>query len=379
MKLLHLADLHLGKRVNGFSMLEDQSYILKQILKIIDEEKPAAVLIAGDVYDKSIPTEEAVSLLDDFLAALADKNVTVFLIAGNHDSAERLAFAGRLLGNSGIYVSPVYTGSVEPVILEDDYGQVIFWLLPFVKPLHVRKHCPDVEVKTYDDAVKAAISRMDVDETLRNVLLTHQFVAGSIRCDSEELSVGGTDQVDGAAFCAFDYVALGHLHGPQSIGRSTVRYAGSPLKYSFSEAGHQKSVTLVELAEKGKVQIREIALRPLREMAELQGTYDAVTMRTFYEDCGHKEDYVHITLLDETDIPDAAARLRVIYPNLMRLDYQKRNAVSDTDTSLSFAVEQSSPLDLFAAFFARQTGKHLSGEQQQLIEGLLEQDWEEGQ
>ena len=266
MKLIHLSDLHIGKRVNEFSMIEDQKYILNQILEIIREEEPDAVLIAGDIYDKSVPSAEAVEVFDDFLVSLAEAELPVFLISGNHDSAERLSFGGRILEKSRIHVSPVYHGETAPVTLRDSWGPVRVFLLPFVKPSQVRAFFPDREIETYTDAVAAAVESMDVDEKERNVLITHQFVTGSVRCESEELSVGGTDNVDAGVFEAFDYVALGHLHGPQSAGKETVRYCGSPLKYSFSEVRHQKSVTVLELREKGQVTVKTRPLTPRRDL-----------------------------------------------------------------------------------------------------------------
>ena len=263
MKLLHLSDLHLGKRVNEFSMLEDQAYILTKILNTIDDEKPDAVLIAGDVYDKSVPSAEAVGLFDDFLVKLAKKQVPAFVISGNHDSPERLAFANRLIDASGIHLSPVYSGDVRPVTLTDAFGPVHIYMLPFVKPAHVRRFFPDEEIISYTDALAAAIRQMDPDLSARNVLLTHQFVTGAERSESEEISVGGTDNVDASVFEGFDYVALGHIHGPQNIGSERIRYCGTPLKYSFSEASHKKSVTVAELGEKGSLTVRTVPLLPM--------------------------------------------------------------------------------------------------------------------
>ncbi len=284
MKLIHLSDLHLGKRVNEFSMLEDQRYILGEILKIIDQEQPQGVLIAGDVYDKSVPPTEAVALLDDFLAALAGRAVPVFLISGNHDSPERIAFGGRLMARSGVHLAPVYHGRVEPITLTDAHGPVNLYLLPFLKPTHVRRFFPEREISTYTDALATAIEAMEVDPTVRNVLVTHQFVTGAARCDSEEISVGGSDNVDVSVFDPFDYVALGHIHGPQQVGRKGVRYCGTPLKYSFSEASHKKSVTVVELEEKGNLTVRTVPLVPQRDLVELRGTYEELTFRGFYQD-----------------------------------------------------------------------------------------------
>ena len=377
MKFIHLSDLHLGKRVNECSMLEDQRYILGEILRIVDREAPDAVLIAGDVYDKSVPSAEAVALLDDFLVRLAGRDLQVLLISGNHDSPERLAFGGRLMAERGVHIAPVYDGRVAPVTLTDEYGPVRVYLLPFVKPSHVRRCFPDREVDTYTDALAAAIGAMGVDPALRNVLVTHQFVTGAARCDSEEVSVGGTDNVDVSVFAPFDYVALGHLHGPQTVGRETVRYCGTPLKYSFSEAGQHKSVTVVELGEKGTTAVRTVPLVPLRDLVELRGTYEEVTFRGFYEGTGWQRDYVHITLTDEEDVPNAVGKLRVIYPNLMKLDYDNRRTRAGSSLEGAEEVERRSPLELLEEFYEKQNGQPMGEEQRAFARGWMERIWEE--
>lgn len=376
MKLIHLSDLHLGKRVNEFSMLEDQQYILTEILQIIDREKPDGVMIAGDVYDKSVPSAEAVALLDDFLVRLAKRDLQVFLISGNHDSPERMAFGGRLMAQSGVHLAPVYDGKVRPITLTDEYGRVNLYLLPFLKPAHVRRCFPEREILTYTDALAAAIEAMGVDTAQRNVLVTHQFVTGAARCDSEEISVGGTDNVDVSVFEPFDYVALGHIHGPQHVGRETVRYCGTPLKYSFSEAKHQKSVTVVELGEKGAVSVRTVPLTPMRDLAELRGTYEELTFRGFYDGTSYPRDYVHITLTDEEDIPDAVSKLRIIYPNLMKLDYD--NQRTRAGIVLEGAEDQQrSPLELLEEFYEKQNGQPMGEEQRAFAKSLMERIWEE--
>lgn len=376
MKLIHLSDLHLGKRVNEFSMLEDQQYILTEILQIIDQEKPDGVIIAGDVYDKSVPSAEAVALLDDFLVRLAKRDLQVFLISGNHDSPERMAFGGRLMAQSGVHLAPVYDGKVSPITLTDEYGPVNLYLLPFLKPAHVRRCFPEREILTYTDALAAAIEAMGVDTAQRNVLVTHQFVTGAARCDSEEISVGGTDNVDVSVFEPFDYVALGHIHGPQQVGRETVRYCGTPLKYSFSEAKHQKSVTVVELGEKGAVSVRTVPLTPMRDLAELRGTYEELTFRGFYQGTSYPRDYVHITLTDEEDIPDAVSKLRIIYPNLMKLGYDNKR--TRAGIILEGAEDQQrSPLELLEEFYEKQNGQPMGEEQRAFAKSLMERIWEE--
>ena len=373
MKFLHLADLHLGKRVNGFSMLEDQAHILRQILAILDNEQPDGVLIAGDVYDKSVPSVEAVELLDGFLTELRARGVPVLLISGNHDSPERLAFGGRVMDSCGIHISPVYDGALAPVTLQDAFGPVHVWLLSFVKPAHVRRWFPDADIESYTDAVAEAVAHMDIDTAARNVLVTHQFVTGGTRSGSEELSVGGTDNVDSGVFAPFDYVALGHLHGAQHIGRETIRYAGSPLKYSFSEARQHKSVTVVTLGEKGDVQVRTVALTPLRELREIRGSYDELTARSFYEHTTYRSDYLHLILTDEQDVFDAMSRLRTIYPYLMTLDYDNARTRAAGGMSVPAETERRTPLELFEALYQRQNHQPMSEVQRAYIAQLMEQ------
>lgn len=376
MKLVHLSDLHLGKRVNEFSMLEDQQYILTEILQIIDREQPDGVLIAGDVYDKSVPSAEAVALLDDFLVRLSKRNLQVFVISGNHDSPERIAFGGRLMAQSGVHIAPVYNGAVVPLTLTDEYGPVDIYLLPFLKPAHVRRFFPEREIITYTDAISAAIEAMNAAPARRNVLVTHQFVTGAARCDSEEISVGGADNVDVSVFDTFDYVALGHIHGSQQVGRETVRYCGTPLKYSFSEAKHQKSLTVVELSVKGSVSLRTVPLVPMRDMAELRGTYEELTFRGFYEGTNYRNDYVHITLTDEDDIPDAVSKLRVIYPFLMKLDYDNKRTRAGILAVGPADARQKSPLELLDEFYEKQNGQFMGDAQRNFAQNLIEDIWE---
>ncbi len=375
MKLLHLSDLHIGKRVNEFSMLEDQKYILNEILNIVDSEQPDAILIAGDVYDKSVPSAEAVEVFDWFLSALAERDTAIFIISGNHDSPERLSFASSLLQKNRVYISPVYNGEVPPITLEDAHGKVNFYLLPFIKPVHVRLCFPEAEIVSYTDAVDYAIQHMNVDTAQRNVLLTHQFVTGSERCESEELSVGGSDNVDVQVFAPFDYVALGHLHGPQNVDGERVRYCGTPLKYSFSEVNHKKSVTVVELGEKGDLSLRLIPLTPQRDFMDLRGTYDQVVSQEFYQGL-NRDTYVRVILTDENDIPGAMGKLRVIYPNLMLLRYDNERTRGGGEAADVELVGRASPLELFEAFYSQQNGGPLSDEQKKYLSGLIEDIWE---
>ncbi len=375
MKLIHLSDLHIGKRVNEFSMLEDQEYILTKIINIIDDEKPDAILIAGDVYDKSVPSAEAVQLFDDFLVKLERRHLAVLIISGNHDSPERIAFGGRIISQSGIFLSPVYNGHLAPITLKDAYGEVDFFLLPFIKPAHVRRFFPEEPIETYTDAVRVALHEAHTHPAHRTVLLTHQFVTGATRSDSEEISIGGSDNVDGEVFHDFDYVALGHLHGPQQVIRPTIRYSGTPLKYSFSEAAHTKSVTLVELGPKGTVDIRTLPLTPKRDMSEIKGSYLDLTARETYRGTP-TEDYLHITLTDEEDIPDVIGKLRSIYPNIMKVDYDNQRTRSSAQITVTENPEQKTPLTLFEELFQLQNNKPLSDRQRDFTQDLIETIWE---
>lgn len=374
MKFIHLSDLHLGKRVNAFSMIDDQKDIVKKILKVIKEEKPDAVLIAGDIYDKPVPSVEAVELFDGFLKQLSRQKLQVFIISGNHDSPERMAFAAELIEVSGVHIAPVYGGKVEPVSLRDAYGTVNIYMLPFIKPVHVRSVFPEEKAESYTEALETAISHMEVDKEERNILLTHQFVTGAVRSESEEISVGGSDNVDASVFSAFDYVALGHIHGPQHVGRETIRYCGTPLKYSFSETRHRKSVTVLEMKEKGKNHIRTVDLVPLHDLRELRGTYEELTNKKNYEGTV-LDDYIHITLTDEEDIPDAVGKLRVIYPNLMKLDYDNRRTRGNQEITGGEDVDTKTPMELIFDFYEKQNNQSMNEAQEGFVTELMEKIW----
>lgn len=374
MKIMHLSDLHLGKRLNECSLLEDQAHLLDQFVALAEREHPDAVVIAGDVYDKAVPSAEAVQLMDDFLCRLAALSLPVLVISGNHDSAERLSFASRLIERSGIHLSTPYNGHITPVTLHDVHGDVHFYLLPFVKPVHVRQAFPNEEVTTYTDALRIAIDHLDIDSSERNVLVAHQFVTGATAAGSEELSVGGLDNVDVEVFDAFDYVALGHIHGPQRVGRDTVRYCGSPLKYSFTEAAQHKSVTFVTLGPKGEVAIETRDLHPLRDVREIRGTFADIAASRLRSD-EHKDDYIHITLTDEEDVVDALAQLRLVYPNILRLDYDNRRTRALSEPIA--AIERRQPLELFEELYRHQNGQPLSDEQRQWAADAIAKIWEE--
>ena len=375
MKLIHLSDLHLGKRLREYSLMEDQAFILEKILRVVDDERPDGVIIAGDVYDKSVPSAEAVALFDRFLSDLADRGQPVFVISGNHDSAERISYGRSIMSRSGVYLSAVFGGTVEPVVLEDAYGPVHVYLLPFIKPVNVRAAFPEEEIASYTDAVRAAIAHMNVDPAVRSVLVTHQFVTGAERSESETVSVGGSDNVDVSVFKPFDYVALGHIHRPQNCGSPKVRYCGTPLKYSFSEALDGKSVTVAELGPKGQLTVRTVPLIPLRDMADIRGSYDEITLRSFYENTSWRTDYVRITLTDEEEIPNVGDKLRTIYTNWMQILYDNRRTRQDNAVTGAEEGAERSPLQLFADFYELQNNGPMTEDQSAFMTGLIEDIW----
>ncbi len=377
MKLVHLADLHLGKKVNEFSMIDDQEYILKEIINIIDDEKTDGVLVAGDVFDRPIPSEEAIKLWDDFLNAMAKRNIQVFAISGNHDSAVRFAEHTSLMDSTGIHLSPEYNGKTNKYQIEKQGVKVNIYLLPFIKPIHVRHYFPDEDINNYTDACRVAIENMQVNKEELNILIAHQFVTGATRCDSEEISVGGLDNVDVTVFEDFDYVALGHIHGKQTIGRDTIRYSGTPLKYSFSEKNHVKSVTVIEIDSKKDISVREVNLTPRRDMAEIRGKCSDLIQGISNENVD-ANDYLQVVLTDENDVPNAMSDLRRVYPNIMKLSYDNTRTREGRSLELNRDVEKKSPIDLFKEFYENQNNQSLTDEQREFMEELIEEIWEGG-
>ena len=372
---MHISDLHLGKRVNEFSIIEDQKYILAEILDIIAKEQVDGVVIAGDIYDKTVPSEEAVQLLDWFLTKLAKLEVDTYVISGNHDSSVKLSFASDLIDRSGIHIAPVYNGVVKPYELMDSHGKVNLYLLPFIKPANVRSIFPEEGISNYTDACIVAINHMNINPEERNILVAHQYVMGAIKSESEEVSIGGLDQVDADVFDAFDYVALGHLHGPQNVGKPTIRYCGTPLKYSFSEEKQVKSVTIIQLGKKGDVDVREVELTPVRDLRTIRGTFEELTAKEYYETT-NCNDYLHSVLTDEEDILDAVNRLRVIYPHLMKLSYDNCRTRQNNELDVTEEIHRKSPMELFEEFYELQNNQTMNDEQQKLLTGLVEEIWE---
>ena len=364
MKFIHLSDLHIGKRQREFSLLDDQKYILLKILGVIDDEKPDAVLIAGDVYDKGIPSEKAVSLFDDFLTRLAKKKIPVFVISGNHDSVERMSFGSKLMEESRVYISKAPQEHITPYELKDEWGSVFVYLLPYINPSD----------KSFTEAVRTAVQNMNVDVSKRNILVSHQLALGAERSESEDLFIGGSENVDLDVFDPFDYVALGHIHKPQKCGRETVRYCGTPLKYSFSEVNHKKSVTVVELKEKGNIDIRTVPLEPMRDLRVIKGSFKEITSKAFYEKqkC---DDFIKIILTDETDIEDGFARLQTIYENLVFLDYDNTRTRSSSKIEDLEKIQVTDPLELFKEFYEIQNSMSMTDEQTDYVKELIKEVW----
>ncbi|MGN0553321.1 MAG: exonuclease SbcCD subunit D [Oscillospiraceae bacterium] len=374
MRLMHLSDLHIGKRLNEFSLLDDQSYILDEILRITKEQTPDAAAIAGDIYDKSTPSAEAVALFDSFISRLAEIVKPIFVISGNHDSAERLAFGSSLMQTAGVYFSPVYDGTTEPVKVDDEFGTVNIYMLPFIRPSDVRRFYPEDDTESFDSAFKAAVAHLDIDKNARNVIIAHQFITGAAQGGSESVSVGGLDNISAEVFTPFDYAALGHIHNKQNITSEQIRYSGTPLKYSFSEANDEKTVTFATIGEKGKLSINEVPLKPIRDMREIKGTYIEITDRKFY-DKFNREDYIHVTLTDENDIPEAIGRLRAVYPNIMKLDYDNKRTRENRMTENLADEIQRTPNELFAEFYQNCNNSELSEEQKNYLDGVIKEIW----
>lgn len=376
MRFLHLADLHIGKRVNGFSMIEDQKFVFEQVYNVIENEKIDGIIMAGDIYDKPVPSAEAVKLFDEMLTRLVSINLPIFVISGNHDSAERIGFGSDILSAAKVYMSRVYNGNLQKIELEDDYGKINVYLLPFIKPATVKNIYKDAEIKDYDDALECVLSQEKIDETKRNVIVSHQFVTGAMRSESEEVSVGGLDNVSVENYEAFDYVALGHIHRAQQMGRESARYAGTLLKYSFSEEKHNKSMTIVDLKEKGNIEIKEIPVKPLHDLKTIKGKFSKITSEEFYKEL-KKEDYYRAVLTDEDDILNAIGKLKSIYPNLMSMEYDNTRTRSYSVVDNVETGETKSPLDYFEEFFEKQNGRKMSEKQRNYLLEILGEAREE--
>lgn len=375
MRFMHLSDLHIGKRVNDFSMIEDQKYIFKEILKLIQEQNIEGIFIAGDVYDKAVPSAEAVDLFDDFLTELSEQNLPVFIISGNHDSPERLDFGNRIMGKHQIYIAGEYNGQVTHIILEDTFGPINIYMMPFLKPAYVNRKL-SLETNTYDECVREALKVTLVNTQERNILLAHQFVTvggnNPETSDSESKSLGGIDNVDVSAFDDFDYVALGHIHRPQKMGRDTIRYCGSPLKYSFSECNHHKSVTILDFKDKENLTIELVELKPQRDMIKIRCTLEELTKGKTFEQAP-RDSYVQITLTDEDEIIDAIGKVREIYPNIMLLDFDNQRTKENLNRNLLTGddIKEKTPEELFADFYFYQNNEPMKEIQRSVLNEVL--------
>ncbi len=366
MKFLHTADLHLGRRLNDIPLLEDQKAVLKQIVEIAVDESADAIILAGDIYDKSMPGADAMSAFNEFINMLVDKNIKVFMISGNHDSSERISYFSGIISRAGIYTSEAFDGKLQKV----PFGEADVYLLPYIRPLQVRRFYPDEEINTYEDAVRTVIANSEVDKSRYSILLCHQFIVGAENSDSEEFAVGGLDAISGSVFDDFDYVALGHLHKPQKVKRETMRYAGSPLKYSISEANHKKSVTVVEMDD--EIQIRQVPLTALHDVIEVKGTLAEVM------EMEYSEDYIRVILTDEIVAPDARVTVSTVFPNLIALGVQNSRTGSMEEFTVSEDINDKSKMDLFMDFFkAVNGGVEPESDQIDIMKAVLEELEEE--
>ena len=375
MRFLHLSDLHLGKQLNDLSLLSDQEAVLDQIASIAQAEQVDAVLIAGDVYQRSSPQAEAMALFDRFVSRLAEAGKKVFVISGNHDSALRISYMASLLRPSGVYVTEAFDGQLQHASMQDRDGEIVLWLMPFLRPSQVKRFMPEEKISSYQDAVAAVIRRAEIDTRKRNILLCHQFITGCETSDSEERAVGGLDNIDASVFDDFDYVALGHIHKPQKVVRDTLRYAGSPLKYSFSEVNHRKSVCLVDMQEKGDVRVRTVPLFPLHDVRCIEGMMEELLRMPY------SEDYVWITIHDELPPPDARVTLSVNFPNMMKFSVVNARTKYDVDVLAAERMENKSVSELFCDFYRLQNNDQLPGEAHrnvldQVIRELEEEPYE---
>ena len=361
MRFLHIADLHLGRQMNDLSLLPDQEYILQQIVSIADGERADAVLIAGDVYQRSSPQAEAMALFDSFVSRLVNLGKQVFIISGNHDSALRISYFSSLIKSSGVYVTEAFDGTLQSVALRDRDGEIVVWMLPFLRPSQVKRMLPEEKIATYQDAVEAVLRQTPVDPKVRNILLCHQFITGCETSDSEERAVGGLDNIDASVFDAFDYVALGHIHKPQRVHRDTLRYAGSPLKYSFSEANHHKSVTIVDVPEEGDVVVRAVPVYPLHDVRLIEGKLDELM------ELPYSEDYLWVTVRDELPPPDARVTLGVNFPNMMKFSIVNSRTKTDVDVLATQSMENKTIPELFSDFYRLQNNDQAPSEAHQKV------------
>ena len=376
MKIAHISDLHLGKTLHNFSLIEDQEYILNQIVQKIIENKVEVLLVAGDIYDKNVAPEAGIKLFRKFLNDLVNINIKVMVISGNHDSAERLTFGGEFMTDKGIFFSKVYDGNIEPIVLKDENGSVNFYLLPFIKPSIVQHYFPDEKIESYEDAVSCAVKQMELNSSERNIIVAHQNILSAERCESEENVIGGLDAVSDQIFKDFDYVALGHIHKQQEIGKSKVMFSGTPLKYSVSELDHNKVMPVITLGKKSEKDIELVPLVPKRELRQIKATFDEI-MKNSKNDPYNAEDFIDVILTDENDVLDAISTLRSVYPNILKITYDNKATKAAESVEKFDAVDEKKPLDVFEAFYKARRGTDMDDMQKEYIQSLIENIWGE--
>lgn len=376
MKILHLGDLHLGKRVNEISMIEDQKFILDQIVTLVKEEKIDVILLCGDIYDKAIPTIEAIHLLDEFLEELSDLKVKVLMISGNHDSSERLSFGRNLFKRSNLYIASQFNQEIEKITIKEDGYNINFYMLPFVKPAYIN-HVLKIQTETYEECFKHLMEQVKINEDETNILLAHQFVTVGKNSpelsDSETSSLGGIDNIDYRLFDAFDYVALGHIHKPQAMGREMVRYAGSILKYSFSEIHKDKQATILTISKNKQISLSHHLLKPLRDMREMECSLESLLKRKC--EIGNEEDYMHVILTDEEQILDAIGKVRMVYPNVMQISFKNRRHMMQYETiqMKENQIADQNPMELFEQFYKMQNHIDLDEKRAQMAISIFEE------
>lgn len=373
MKLIHTADLHIGKVVYGISLLSDQKYILNQIEKIIEKEQAEGLIIAGDIYDRTIPSAEAVSVMDDFLTNLIDKGKKIFIISGNHDSPERISFARRILEKKGLYIVGNYEKEVKKITLTDRYGNINFYLLPFAKT-SVINYINGEKRNSYSDSIKKIIEGIKISTSERNILIAHCFVTNgniSPKFSGSEtaFSVGGIDNVEADNFLKFDYVALGHIHSSQKINKEYIRYAGSPLKYSFSETFHKKSVVVIELLEKGIIELKEQVVTPLHDMRRIKGTLSNLLKQEIVNSA-NRMDYIEAILTDTKALIEPMGKLRIVYPNIMHMEIDKKD--TKEINSQTILMKEKTMLEICKSFFYDMTGEKLEEKKEKILEEFIE-------
>ncbi|MFM1580975.1 exonuclease SbcCD subunit D [Helcococcus bovis] len=377
MKIMHLADLHIGKNVDGYSMIEDQIYALNEIIKLLKSEIVDTLLIAGDIYQNFVPSADAIKVFDDFITSVKKLNVKILIISGNHDSSERLSFASDILSSSEIYISRPFSGEIQKISFNDKYGKINFYLFPYVKPSQVRQFYPEEKVDDYSDAVRIVLDNIDIDKEERNIILSHQFILNATLSESEEIYAGLLEAVPDYLYDKFDYIAMGHIHKKQSFLNGKLRYPGSLLKYSASETGYDKSITLINVKEKGNLEIYEKKINFLRDMRTIKGEFEYIIKKSINDQ--NKDDYIHLVLEDEDDILDGMQKIRKIYPNTLTMKYINKTNGNDSFDDLEKTIKNKSPLEIFEEFYHQKTGKYLTEDKKKIMSDIIEKIWSDNE